>query len=77
MPAGLLCSARARVVLAGRRLGIALSLSYPHLARPPRLLLVRCPQCKHQLAARLADVLGKTRHATVSDLVVAELLSQA
>lgn len=32
--------------------------------------------CKHQLAARLADALGKTRVQTVSDVTLAHLLQE-
>lgn len=32
--------------------------------------------CKHQLAARLADALGRARQQTVSDLALAQLLQE-
>ena len=38
--------------------------------------LTAAPQCKHQLASRLAEALGKTRVAAVNDTVVAELLAR-
>jgi predicted nucleic acid-binding Zn finger protein len=32
--------------------------------------------CKHQLATRIAQALGKVRENTVNDLVIAELLQE-
>ena len=46
----------------------------PLTPRSSQTTLPPALQCKHQLAARLAEALGRTRTSTVSDLVVAELL---
>ncbi len=38
------------------------------------LMHCACAQCKHQLAARLAQALHRSHNITVSDEVLAELL---
>lgn len=54
------------------------TLSTAPAGNPVRLTRRPCspPQCKHQLAARIADALGKTRESTVSDLAIVERLAK-